>query len=70
MENEYLNRRVTVKLITGETLPDGVLYWGKSSVSQDLLWFGIPDETEIHKTEVEFHIPKASIAYIKLAGDD
>lgn len=70
MDNDYLNRAVTVKLITGELLPEGILFWGNSSVSEGLLWFGIPHETEVHKTEVEFHVPRSAIAYIKLVGQD
>lgn len=66
MDNNYLNRPVTVKLITGESLPDGVLFWGKSSLGEDILWFGVPKSNEVHKTEVEFHIPRSSIAYIRL----
>lgn len=70
MNNAYLNRPVAVKLITGETLPEGILFWGESSVSESLLWFGIPKEGEVHKTEVEFHVPKSSIAYIRIDGGD
>jgi hypothetical protein len=70
MESTYLNRPVFVKLITGETLPQGVLFWGKSSISEDLLWFGIPTPGEIHKTEVEFHVPKSSIVFVQLEGND
>jgi len=70
MENTYLNRPVMVKLITGETLPDGILFWGKSSMSEDILWFGIPKADEVHKTEIEFHIPRSSIAFIQLEGSE
>ena len=65
-DNSYLDRQVAVKLITGETLPDGIRFWGKSSMSEDILWFGIPKPDEVHKTDVEFHVPKSSIAYIRL----
>ena len=68
MDNAYLNRHVVVKLITGESLPNGVLFWGASSISPDLLWFGIPKEGAVHATEVEYHVPKSSIAYIHLEG--
>jgi hypothetical protein len=68
MDNAYLNRPVAVKLLTGENLPDGVLFWGNSSIAEDLLWFGIPTPGEVHKTEVEFHVPKSSIAYIRIEG--
>ncbi len=67
-EGTYLNRPVTVKLITGETLPDGILFWGKSSIGEDMLWFGIPKPDEVHRTDVEFHIPKSSIAFIQMDG--
>jgi hypothetical protein len=70
MESAYLNRPVIVKLITGERLPDGVLFWGKSSIGEEILWFGIPKPDEVHKTDVEFHVPKSSIAYIQVEGDD
>jgi hypothetical protein len=70
MNNAYLNRPVSVKLITGETLPDGILFWGESTISQGLLWFGIPKEGEVHKTEVEFHIPVSSVAYIRIYGGE
>ena len=66
MDNSYLNRPVTVKLITGETLPKGVLFWGNSPLAEGMLWFGIPKPDELHKTEVEFHIPRSSIAFIRL----
>jgi hypothetical protein len=69
MDSQYLNRVVTVRLITGETLPDGVLFWGSSAMGEDILWFGIPRSDEVHKTEVEFHIPRSSIAYVRLDGD-
>ncbi|MCX6646469.1 MAG: hypothetical protein NTY09_08945 [bacterium] len=69
MDSQYLNRVVTVRLITGETLPDGVLFWGSSAMGEDILWFGIPKSDEVHKTEVEFHIPRSSIAYVRLDGD-
>jgi len=69
-DNSYLDRAVSVKLITGETLPDGIRFWGKSTMSEDILWFGIPKADEIHKTDVEFHVPKSSIAYIRLDGHD
>lgn len=68
MDNAYLNRPVFVKLITGETLPQGVLFWGQSSIALDFLWFGIPKEGEVHRTEVEFHVPRSSIAYIRVEG--
>lgn len=70
MENTYLNRAVVVKLLTGETLPDGVLYWGNSALAEDILWFGIPKPGEVHQTEVEYHVPKSSIAYIRVEGMD
>jgi hypothetical protein len=70
MDNSYLNRPVLVKLITGENLPNGVLYWGPSSVAEDLLWFGIPKQGEIHKTDVEYHVPKGSIAYIRIDSEE
>jgi hypothetical protein len=69
MESQYLNRTVTVKLITGEMLPKGIMFWGNSSMSEDILWFGIPKSDEVHKTEVEFHVPRSSIVYIQLEGD-
>ena len=65
-DNSYLDRAVSVKLITGETLPDGIRFWGKSSMGEDILWFGIPKPGEIHKTDVEFHVPMSSIAYVRL----
>ncbi|HEX9746066.1 MAG TPA: hypothetical protein VGB30_11635 [bacterium] len=68
MDNDYLNRPVIVKLITGETLPEGILYWGTSSLAENLLWFGIPKENEVHKTEIEYHVPRNSIAYIQMEG--
>jgi len=68
IDSNYLNRPVDVKLITGEKLPEGVLFWGKSAICEDVLWFGIPKSDEVHKTEVEFHVPRSSIAYIRLSG--
>jgi len=65
-DHSYLDRPVHVKLVTGETLPEGIRFWGNSGFSEDLLWFGIPKSDEIHKTEVEFHIPRTSIAYIRI----
>lgn len=70
MDSQYLNHIVTVRLITGETLPEGVLFWGKSAIGEDVLWFGIPKSGEVHKTEVEFHIPRSSIAYIRIDGEN
>ena len=70
MDNAYLNRPVMVKLITGEVLPDGILYWGQSSIAEEFLWFGIPKPGEIHRTEVEFHVPKSSVAYIRTESDE
>ena len=70
MDSNYLNRPVSVKLITGETLPEGIMFWGKSSIGEDILWFGIPKPDEIHKTEVEYHVPKSSIAYIQIEGGE
>lgn len=70
MESQYLNKQVSVRLITGEILPDGVLFWGMSSLGEDILWFGIPKSGEVHKTEVEFHIPRSSIAYVRLDGEE
>lgn len=70
MDSTYLNRPVSVKLLTGENLPNGILFWGNSSIAEDLLWFGIPKTGEVHKTEVEYHVPKASIAYIRIEGED
>jgi len=69
-DNSYLDRQVAVKLITGETLPEGVRFWGKSTVGEEILWFGIPRADEVHKTDVEFHVPVSSIAYIRLEGSD
>lgn len=69
-DNSYLDRAVTVKLITGENLPEGIRFWGKSTMGEEILWFGIPKPDEIHKTDVEFHVPKSSVAYIRLEGSD
>ncbi len=70
MDNAYLNRQVAVKLITGEELPDGVLFWGKSGLSEDFLWFGIPKPDEVHGTDVEYHVPKNAIAYVRIEGGE
>ena len=69
-DSSYLDREVSVKLITGENLPEGIRFWGKSSISEDILWFGIPKPGELHKTDLEFHVPRSSIAYIHLEGSD
>ncbi len=69
-DNSYLDRLAAVKLITGETLPDGIRFWGKSTIGEEILWFGIAKADEVHKTEVEFHIPKSSIAYIRFESTD
>ncbi len=69
-DHTYLDKPVAVKLITGETLPDGIRFWGKSSIGEDLIWFGIPKAGEVHKTEVEFHVPRSSIAFIRIEDID
>jgi hypothetical protein len=70
IDHTYLDKAVHVKLITGETLPDGIRYWGNSAICEDVLWFGIPKPDEVHKSEVEFHVPKSSIAYILVEESD
>ncbi len=67
MLEEYLNRPVTVKLVTGDVLPDGVRFYGMSSFSAEMLWFVIPRESNPSENEKEFHIPISSIAVMELA---
>ena len=47
---EASNLKTQEGALTGESLPDGILFWGSSGVSENLLWFGIPKEGEISKT--------------------
>ena len=67
MISEYLNKRVIVKLVTGETLPDGTRFYGTSSFSTEMLWFGIPRPSNPAESEKEFHVPVSSIAVLELA---
>jgi hypothetical protein len=64
MEQDYLNRKCLVKLVTGEELPNDVCYWGKSPMGEDILWFGVPKEGQVLETKFEYHIPKYTIASI------
>ena len=64
MEEDYHNRNCIVKLVTGEELPENILYWGKSPLGEDLIWFGVPKAGVVHETELEFHVPKYTIASI------
>ncbi len=66
MLDEYLNRPVTVKLVTGEVLPDGIRFYGLSSFGAEMLWFVIPRESNPAESEKEFHVPITSIAVMEL----
>ena len=57
MEQDYLNRKCLVKLVTGEELPPDVCYWGKSPMGEDMLWFVVPKERKVLETKYEYHIP-------------
>jgi hypothetical protein len=70
MYSKYEGRQVHVKLITGEELPEDVNFWGESDLAQGFLRFGIPKPDEVHSTEVEFHVPTTSIAYIRMEGGE
>ncbi|MBU1023344.1 hypothetical protein KKB99_03555 [bacterium] len=67
MLDEYLNKRVTVKLVTGETLPEGVRFYGVSSINPDMLWFVIPRQSNPIENEREFHVPVSSITMMELS---
>lgn len=67
MLDEYLNRPVTVKLVTGETLPDGIRFYGISSFSSEMLWFVIPRPSNPAESEREYHVPITAIAVLELA---
>ena len=67
MLDEYLNRPVTVKLVTGETLPEGVRFYGVSSISTEMLWFVIPRPSNPIENETEFHIPVSSISTLEIS---
>jgi hypothetical protein len=64
MEEDYLNRNCTVRLVTGEELPENICYWGKSPLGEDLIWFGVPKAGQVLETELEFHVPKYTIVSI------
>lgn len=66
MLDEYLDKPVGVKLVTGEALPDGVRFYGVSSFSTEMLWFVIPRESNPAESEKEFHVPVTSIAVMEL----
>ena len=67
MLDEYLNKLVIVRLVTGETLPDGVRFYGTSSFSTEMLWFVIPRASAPTESEKEFHVPITAIAVLELA---
>ncbi len=67
MLDEYLNKPVTVKLVTGDVLPDGIRFYGISSLSTEMLWFVIPRASNPVESEKEFHVPVSSIAMLELA---
>jgi len=64
MLDDYLDKPATVKLVTGETLPDGVRFYGTSSLNQDMFWFAIPRPSNPIEHEKEFHVPMTSIAVL------
>ncbi|HDS31131.1 MAG TPA: hypothetical protein ENN67_08825 [Firmicutes bacterium] len=68
MYSKYEGRQVHVKLITGEVLPEEINFWGESDLAPGFLRFGIPKPNEVHSTEVEYHVPSSSIAYIRMEG--
>lgn len=70
MYSKYEGKQVHVKLITGEALPDDVSFWGESDLTLEFLRFGIPKSDEVHATDVEYHVPKSSIAYIRMEGGE
>lgn len=67
MLDEYLNKPVTVKLVTGESLPDGVRFYGVSSINTEMLWFVIPRPSNPIENEKEFHVPVTSITVLEIA---
>ena len=66
MLDDYLDQPASVKLLTGEELPEGVKFWGTSPLSTDMLWFGSNREGQPLEVEQEFHIPASSIAVMRL----
>jgi len=64
MLDDYLDKPAIVKLVTGEDLPEGVRFYGFSSLSQTMLWFGQPRASNPHEPETEFHVPISSIAVL------
>lgn len=62
MLDDYLDKPVIVKLVTGENLPDGVRFYGYSSLNQQMLWFAVPRPSNPLEHETEFHVPITSIA--------
>ena len=67
MLDEYLNRPMIVKLVTGEKLPEDVRFYGTSPLNSEMLWFVIPRPSNPLETEREFHVPVSSIALLELA---
>lgn len=66
MLDDYLDQPARVQLLTGETLPEGVKFWGQSPLGTDLLWFGQNRRDAPLEVEREFHIPVTAIAKIEL----
>lgn len=66
MLDDYLDQPARVQLLTGETLPEGVKFWGQSPLGTDLLWFGLSRKDAPLEVEREFHIPSSAIAKIEL----
>ncbi|MCD6218491.1 hypothetical protein J7L05_11640 [bacterium] len=66
MLDEYINKPVIVKLVTGEILPVGIRFYGTSSFSSEMLWFVIPRKSNPAESEKEFHVPVSSIAVLEL----
>lgn len=66
MLEEYLNKQVIVKLVTGESLPNNARFYGFSSIHSDMLWFVVPRASNPLENEKEFHVPISSIATMEL----
>ena len=66
MLDDYLDKPATVKLVTGENLPDGVRFYGFSTLSQTMLWFGKPRPSNPLEPETEYHVPISSIAMLEI----
>jgi hypothetical protein len=67
MLDDYLNKNVSVKLVTGDVLPANVRFYGTSPLNSEMLWFVIPRPSNPIESEREYHIPVTSIVSMEFA---